>query len=157
MGALIASIQLFFLPKKRHFFQAPLNRYFFFTSFGFVVLFYLYLLSLTKTTGTNLILLANFAPVFTLIVASFFWRRELSYMKNFKYIRSIFLVFIVGGIGSMLLFFNDIQNGTSGNIAGNLIALSVMLVDIVYIIGQIRYMKSFPTSFTGYVVSVIGF
>lgn len=155
-GLIICSVQMFFMRPTKNDLKAPINRYFFFAAFGFVVLYYLYIVSLTKTTSTNLILLTNFAPVFTLIVASFFWRKELSYMRNIQQIQSIFLVFVIGGIGSMLLFLNDLQYGAPGNLMGNLIALGVMLVDIFYIIGQIRYIKTYPTSYTGYIVGLIG-
>jgi len=74
-----------------------------------VLLYFFYTMSLSLTTSTNVVLLNNFAPVFTLIVALVIWRGEYAYLRSFKYIQQIVFVFLVGGIGSTLLFVNDIR------------------------------------------------
>jgi drug/metabolite transporter (DMT)-like permease len=97
--------------------------------------------SLIYTSSTNLIIFNNFAPLLALLVALVLWRDEIPYLKEKSHIFMIVFIFFLGGLGSSLLFYNDIVYGVEGSVKGDLFALLLMSIDVVLVIAQIRYVK----------------
>ena len=106
-----------------------------------ILFIYFFNKSLVYTSSTNLIVFNNFAPLLALLVALVLWRNEIPYLKDKSHILSIIFVFLVGAIGSSLLFYNDIMYGAEESVKGDLFALLVMSIDVVLVIVQIRYVK----------------
>lgn len=98
--------------------------------------------SLARTSSTNFLLFQNFAPVFALMVAAVLWRETTPYMQNPKNMLRIFLVFIMGSVGSSLVIYNSIRGVSEGSLSGDMLGLVSMTFDTVVIIAQIRYMKA---------------
>lgn len=98
--------------------------------------------SLIHTSSINFTLLTNFAPVFALIFATFFLKDRIPYLKNAKTVFQIFMIFIIGSLGSTLLFYNDIKTANAGSLYGDLLATFSMLADVVFVVAAIEYIKS---------------
>ncbi len=148
VGAFITLFLLFIIKSllnrdsfKNINFKIPFNRYFIFILFGFFFLNYLTFLSLLHTNGTNFLLLNNFAPTFALLVAYILWRKKILYLKNKTSALLILSVFILGGVGSSFLFYNDFLQGNFGSLLGNSFALLAIVFDALIVISQIQYTK----------------
>lgn len=100
--------------------------------------------SLMYTSGTNLLLFNNFSPLLGLIVAAFFWRKEIPYLKQPRNMLIVFLLGVLGGLGSSLLVYNESQLTLSYSVLGDIFAMISMFFDLLLVIGQIQYLKSFP-------------
>ena len=144
-GALISILVLllFLLFKQTSYWKPKLKFNTLFALIIFTELLFIYFFnkSLVYTSSTNLIIFNNFAPLLALLVALVLWRKEIAYFKDKSHILAILLVFLLGAIGSSLLFYNDIMYGAKESIKGDMFALLVMVIDVALVIAQIRYVK----------------
>jgi len=141
LGALGISLLLYFTfgkITKQKLSIRSLNYYFFLIVGGALLFNYLSNISLTYTSSTNHILINNFAPIIALMIAAFLWRKEIPYLKKMNNIIYIFLIFIMGSLGGVLLFYNDIQYASDLVLYGNLLLILVMLSDVMVVIGEIK-------------------
>lgn len=97
--------------------------------------------SLLYTSSTHVILLNNFAPVIALIIAALFWRDRIPYLRKQKHFLAIFCAFVLGSIGSSLLFFNDIRSADTTRLFGDFLATITMFIDVIFVIAMIQYVK----------------
>lgn len=146
LGATIFSISsLIFLKlikNKKHWNpRLPVNKYFIGIIIFEIIIVYLINLSINTTSSTNFIIIDNFGPVFALILAIIFWKKEIIYFQSRKNIKLIFLAFFLGSAGSSLLFYNDIINGNDSYIDGNFFAIARIIFEVLFITSQIRYAK----------------
>ena len=137
-GTLFSLIILFFTKTKNNY-TIPINKYFVFLVISMSLLIFLIIKGLEQTSGTNFILINNFSPILALMIAFVFWRKKIIYLKKKENVVKIFLIFTLGSIGSTLLFYNDIVNNSSENNQGNFIAVIYMVVDVWFIVSQIKY------------------
>jgi len=121
------------------FFRIPTNHLLALMVIGQGTIWFLMNSSLLYTSGTNTILINNFAPVLSLIVAVLLWRNQIPYLKQKKHILAVFGAFVLGSIGSTLIFYNDFKHATPGNLYGDFLAMLMMIVDVIAIIAMIRY------------------
>ncbi len=124
--------------------KLPYNATFALIIVGEILFTYLINASLLYTSSTNVILLNNFAPVIALIIAAVLWRDTIPYLRDNRHVLAIFGTFIVGSLGSTLLFYNDIKFATDTHLYGDLLGTLTMLVDVVLVIAMIHYVKSLP-------------
>ena len=108
---------------------------------GAAVFTYFLNASLVFTTSTNFILFNNFSPTFALLIAVVFWRDSIPYLKDPRHMLWIFLLFLLGSMGSSLLIYSDIHHPSIGTVYGDLLGMVAMAADTLYVIAQIRYMK----------------
>jgi GTP pyrophosphokinase len=99
--------------------------------------------SLMYTSGTNLLLFNNFAPLIGLVIAAFFWRRDIAYFKQPSTMLTIFLLAVFAGAGSSLLVYNNALISDSWSIVGDALAMVSTFFDVLMTIGQIQYIKNF--------------
>jgi drug/metabolite transporter (DMT)-like permease len=132
---------LFFHQAKKIQWTLPLNKWLFFIILGKFLFLYFTNFSLMYTSGTNMVLLESFAPVFALIIAIVLWREKIPYLKQRKNIPLITGAFLLGSIGSSLLFYNDIKEGTALHIYGDILAILLMFADTFLVVSQIQYAK----------------
>lgn len=142
-GILLSLFSLFFLKKSILFksYKVPFNAYLVSMSIGLAMLTFVMMESLQYTSGTTFILLNNFAPMFAILVALILWKNEIPYLRNRSNILKIIILFFIGGIGSSLLFYNDLTNGKDESLLGNIGGLIYMILDVGLIISQIKYSK----------------
>jgi GTP pyrophosphokinase len=140
---LIILIISFFLTskKKKNLYKLPINLWLAALIIGEIFVVYFSNSSLVYTSSTNLILLKNFGPVLALIVALILWRERISYLKQNKNLLSIILIFLMGSIGSSLLFYNDIKESQILYLYGDLLAVLAMVADTFLVISQIQYAR----------------
>lgn len=139
--------------------RMPINRYFIFIVITLIFLIYFAHASLMKTSGTNFILLNNFAPIFALLIAAVFWKDKILYLQKKSNEILIFIIFFIGGIGSSFLFFNDIKQGIPGSFYGNMFAIGYMLLDVFFTIAMIQYakqLKDYQSYFLNFYTYIIG-
>lgn len=98
--------------------------------------------SLIYTSGTNLLLFNNFSPLLTLLIAAFFWRREIPYFKRPRTMLWIFLLAVLAGLGSSLLVSGGAAS-SSLSIVGDVLAMVSTFFDVLLTVGQIQYLKKF--------------
>lgn len=98
-------------------------------------------ISLHLTSGTHFILLNNFAPVFALLVAIVFWRQQIPYLRHRHTQVVMLVIFLLGSLGSSLLFVDATRDSSAGAVEGDLWALGVIVTDVTLIIAQIRYIR----------------
>jgi|GEM_PF-106561 len=151
IGGLVPSIMigLFLFPllqKRKASWSLPKNSLFVTIIVGEILFTYLINSSLLYTSSTNVILLNNFAPVISLIIAAILWRSSIPYLRKNRYVAAIFLAFVVGSIGSTLLFYNDIKHATQGQLYGDFLGTLTMLTDVFLVIAMIRYVQKLPTN-----------
>ncbi|MBI2453126.1 HD domain-containing protein [Candidatus Peregrinibacteria bacterium] len=120
----------------------PWNKIFALIVVGEALFSYMMNSSLIYTSGTNVILLNNFAPVISLIIAAVLWRDQIPYLKEKSNALAIFATFVIGSLGSTLLFYNDIRYSDATSITGNILATLNMLSDVVLVIALIQYIKN---------------
>lgn len=123
-------------------FRIPHEKFFICLVIGQIGFMYLKNASLVHTTGTNLLLFNNFAPVLGLLVAAVFWRREIPYLKKPKTMLWIFLLAVTAGLGSSLLVYSSSVTG-SASLIGDILAFIAALFDVVLVVAQIQYIKNF--------------
>lgn len=144
-GAIITGAVLLFIKflgnKTKWNPKIKINRYLVLSIITLIFLVYFVHASLNHTTGTNFILLNNFAPIFALLVAIVLWRHKIPYLNNKKNIIIIFTLFFIGSIGSSFLFYNDFLNEVSGSLLGNSFAIGYMIMDVIFTISLIQYAK----------------
>ncbi|MDO8648712.1 MAG: HD domain-containing protein [Candidatus Peregrinibacteria bacterium] len=150
-GGLVPSLLIGFfifplLQRRKAEWKLPYNKLFAILIIGEILFTYLINSSLIYTSSTNVILLNNFAPVIALIIAAILWRDSIPYLKKNKYVAAIFLTFVLGSLGSTLLFYNDIKFATQGHVYGDFLGTLTMLVDVFLVIAMIRYVKSLPSN-----------
>jgi GTP pyrophosphokinase len=148
-GGLLPSVLLGVLfawgiQRKPLSFKLPYTSLFFVIVLGEMVFTYLMNSSLIYTSSTNVILLNNFAPVIALIIAALFWREQIPYLRQTRNLVAIFLLFIVGSLGSTLLFYNDIRFATAEHIWGDTLGMFMMITDVCLVIAMIRYVQKLP-------------
>jgi drug/metabolite transporter (DMT)-like permease len=85
--------------------------------------------------------LNNFAPVFALLVALVFWRQQIPYLRHRHTQRVMLVIFLIGSVGSSLLFVDAAQDSSASTIEGNLWAIGAVLTDVALVIAQIRYIR----------------
>ena len=149
LGGVIASLLAISLLKKDKIllsYKLPVNKYLIIIMLLLIVLVFLVMKSLEYTSSTNFVLLNNFSPILALLIAYLFWRKEIIYFKSMVNISLMFLIFIMGSIGSSLLFYNDIISNNNGSLLGNYIAILFMVVDVVFVTSQIKYSKNILNS-----------
>jgi len=139
----IVVLLLFLLFKQTSYWKPKLKFNILFALIILTELLFIYFFnkSLVYTSSTNLIIFNNFAPLLALLVALVLWRKEIAYFKDKSHVLAILFVFLLGAIGSSLLFYNDIMYGAKESIKGDMFALLVMVIDVVLVIAQIRYVK----------------
>lgn len=98
--------------------------------------------SLIYTTGTNLLLFNNFSPLIGLIIATFFWRKDIAYLRQPRTMLIILLLAISAGLGSSLLVYNNVGD-TSLSVFGDALAMVSTFFDVFMTIGQIQYIRHF--------------
>ncbi len=98
--------------------------------------------SLIYTSGTNLLLFNNFSPLLGLIIAAFFWRRDIPYFRQPRTMLWVFLLAIMAGIGSSLLVYGH-DSSSALSIIGDVLAMISTFFDVIMTIGQIQYIKKF--------------
>jgi RelA/SpoT family (p)ppGpp synthetase len=130
--------------KKRFTLKLPYNSVFMLIVVSEMIFTYLMNSSLIYTSSTNVILLSNFGPVIALIIAAIFWRDQIPYLRQPRSLALIFILFIMGSIGSTLLFYNDIRFATPTHLWGDSLGMMTMLVDVCLVIAMIRYVQSLP-------------
>jgi drug/metabolite transporter (DMT)-like permease len=144
-GALssVVILLLFLLFKQKSYWKPKLqiNTLLVLIIIGELLFIYLSNKSLMFTSGTNFIIFNNFAPLLAVLVAIVLWRNEIPYLKEKSHIALIVLVFFIGGLGSSLIFYNDISLGLEGTIDGNFLALLATSADVLLVVAQIRYVK----------------
>ncbi|MBP9773696.1 MAG: HD domain-containing protein [Candidatus Peribacteraceae bacterium] len=151
IGVLIPSalIYLFRLLRRKRLdvsFALPYDRYFILLVVGQIGYMYFKNASLLYTSGTNLLLFNNFAPLIGLLIASFFWRKDISYLREPRNILFIFMLAIAAGIGSSMLVYNGTISHQSTSIAGDALAMISTFFDVLMTIGQIEYIKRFRST-----------
>ncbi len=149
IGVVIPSVLIYITRsafKKRSWpkFTLPYDWSFLILVIGQVGYMYFKNASLVYTTGTNLLLFNNFSPLLSLVIAAFFWRRDIPYFKQPRVMFWIFLLAVTAGIGSALLVHNNLQLSHSSSILGDALAMISTFFDILMTIGQIQYIKRFP-------------
>jgi drug/metabolite transporter (DMT)-like permease len=100
--------------------------------------------SLIYTSGTNLLLFNNFAPLLGLIIAAFVWRRDIPYFRHPRTMLWIFLLAMTAGIGSSLLVYSSAIGTMGHTVTGDVLAMISTFFDVLMTIGQIEYIKHFP-------------
>jgi len=158
----ILVLLLFLAIGKKQFWRPKItiNGYFVMIIISQAVFLYLMNSSLSLTASTHFILFNNFAPIFALLVAVLLWRNEIPYLQDKQHILWVFLIFLLGSLGSSLLFANTLLNPKAGNITGDLFALAAMVLDVMLVVSQIRYAKyleSHQSIFLNFYVSVAVF
>jgi drug/metabolite transporter (DMT)-like permease len=125
--------------------KIPHEKFFLCLVIGQIGFMYLKNASLVHTTGTNLLLFNNFAPLLGLLVAAVFWRREIPYLKKPKTMLWIFLLAVIAGLGSSLLVYDNSVTGVA-SVLGDLLAFIAALFDVVLVVAQIQYIKNFGST-----------
>lgn len=148
LGAMIPMTAAYLLigylrTRKRPTLTLPYDGSFFALVVGQVGFFYFMNASLIYTSGTNLLLFNTFAPICALVVAAFFWRKDIPYLRQPKVMLMIFLLAVTGGIGSSLLIQNSLQTRDAWSAVGDILAMIAMFFDVLLVIGQIQYIKHF--------------
>ena len=133
----------FFIDKTIKKVKLSYNKLFFIIVFWYISFTYLLSLGLMYTTSTNVILINNFAPVLSIILAVLLWRSEIPYLKDKKHVLMIFWIFIIWSIWSSLLFYNDIRHWTQENLFWDFMWILLMIADVILVVALIRYAKSF--------------
>lgn len=124
-------------------FSIVYDRYFVILVIGQIGIMYFKNASLLYTSGTNLLLFNNFAPVIGLLIAAVFWRKDIPYLRSPKTILAIFLLGILAGFGSSILVYNTTNFSPSSAILGDLLAMIATFFDVLVTVGQIEYIKRF--------------
>ncbi len=141
-SAVLFGLQHLRRPAQRISFRLPYDGFFLLLVIGQVGYMYLKNASLLYTTGTNMLLLNNFAPLIGLFVAAAFWRREIPYLKQPRTMLSIFLLATAAGLGSSFLVYNSRMAGGQ-SLLGDGLAFLGTLFDVLLVVGQIQYVKKF--------------
>ncbi|MEQ1849307.1 MAG: HD domain-containing protein [Candidatus Peribacteraceae bacterium] len=126
--------------------KLPYNHAFLMIVFGQVGFYYFLNASLLYTSATNLLLFNTFAPVIALIIAAFFWRKDIPYLRDPKVMLGIFLLAVMATIGSTLLIQNSSASDRPFSLFGDMLAMVAMFFDVLFVIGQIEYVKHFAKS-----------
>jgi len=122
--------------------QIPLNSTFMILLGSEFAILFLFVTSLQYTSSTSFIILNNLGPIFALVIALMFWRQELAYAQRASHLIGIFGLFILGSLGSSLLFINDITSqNLPYSVLGNSLALGFLIFDIAFTIAHIRYVQ----------------
>lgn len=121
--------------------EIPLNKYFFLILIGGIFWLTFAFFSLEKTSTTNFIVFTNFAPVYSLLLAFIFWRKEIPYLQNKNNAILISLIFLMGGIGSSFIFYKDFSQYGISSVWGDFFAILTMFAEIIVVVSQIRYSK----------------
>lgn len=145
-SALMYAFKLLRRNPVRQKFALRYDRYFVLLVVGQIGYMYFKNASLLYTSGTNLLLFNNFAPLIGLLVASFFWRKDISYLREPRNILFIFLLAIAAGIGSSMLVYDGTISHHSTSILGDALAMISTFFDVLMTIGQIEYIKRFRTT-----------
>ncbi len=147
LGVVLPSAIFYFLlslfkQRKLPSFRLPYDATFLLLVIGQVGYMYFKNASLIYTSGTNLLLFNNFSPLLGLIIAAFFWRRDIPYFGQARTMFWIFLLAIMAGIGSSLLAYGHGSSSTL-SIVGDVLAMISTFFDVLMTIGQIQYIKKF--------------
>lgn len=121
------------------------DRYFLMLVIGQIAYAYFQNASLIYTSGTNLLLFNNFAPLIGLIIAAIFWRKDIPYLKQPKTMLWIFLLAVVAGISSSALIYSNAITG-SPTVIGDVLAMISTFFEVLLTIGQIEYIKRFKAT-----------
>jgi drug/metabolite transporter (DMT)-like permease len=132
------------LPQMR----LPYSPAFLMIVFGQVGFYYFLNASLLYTSATNLLLFNTFAPVIALIIAAFFWRHRIPYLREPRVMLGIFLLAVLATIGSTLLIQSGVSDNRPFSLFGDILAMLAMLFDVLFVIGQIEYVKQFARTNT---------
>jgi len=141
MTILFLIIKKILAPRKKEQLRLPKNIHLLNMIVGDAGWMYFTAAGLLYTTSTNMLLLQNFAPVLTLLIAAILWRHTIPYLKDSKHMVWIFLVFLLGSTGSSLIIFNSIQSPGVASVRGDILSIIMMMFDTLLIIGQIRFIK----------------
>ncbi len=123
----------------------PHEKFFLCLVVGQIGFMYLKNASLVHTTGTNLLLFNNFAPLLGLLVAAAFWRKEIPYLRQPRTMLWIFLLAVTAGLGSSLLVFSSSASSAT-SVLGDLLAFIAALFDVILVVAQIQYIKNFAST-----------
>ena len=141
------------MKKKNVSFSLVYDRFFTLFVIGQIGVMYFKNASLIYTSGTNLLLFNNFAPVIGLLIAAVFWRREIPYLRQPRTILIIFLLAVMAGIGSSLLVFNTKYLSASSSVTGDILAMISTFFDVLVTISQIEYCKRYR-SVNGFLLNI---
>lgn len=109
---------------------------------GQVIYLYLENLALLYTSGTNLLLFNNFAPVIGLFVAALLWRHRIPYLRHPRTMVWLFFLAALSGLGSGTLIYSHAATDDSvHHILGDALALLSTFFDVLLTIGQIEYLR----------------
>lgn len=145
LGAvLFTGLSILFLGKTtiQKNYKLEINKYFVSIIFSTIGLIVLLVFSLKHTSSTSFILINNFAPILALLVGLVFWKSSLPYLKSKNSTFAIFIVFFLGIVGTSLVIYEDFLIGSSSTLLGNFLAFLYMLLDVVFVVSQIQYIKN---------------
>lgn len=140
---LLYCLQAFVRTRSLPSFRLPYSGTFFMIALGRVAFLYFYNASLLYTTGTNLILFNNFAPLLALMIAACLWRKRIPYLRQPGVMLTVFLLAVMAGVGSSLLVVNSVYEHSAGAVLGDVLAVLAMFADVILVTGQIEYIKQF--------------
>ncbi len=123
-------------------YKIPINGAFKLLIIAKLLFAFLSVVSLQYTSGTSFILLNNFAPIFSLLIAFIFWRSSVVYLNDKKNVAKMFVIFLLGSIGTSLIFYKDIVSGGVLSFWGNIFAILTMLSDVLFMTVVIKYAPS---------------
>ncbi len=144
-GGALFMLSLIVVFKRRlikSLYKIPINGAFKLLIIAKLLFAFLSVVSLQYTSGTSFILLNNFAPIFSLLIAFIFWRSSVLYLQDKKNIIKMFIIFLLGSIGTSLIFYKDIVVGGVLSLWGNIFAILTMLSDVLFMTVVIRYAPS---------------
>ena len=156
LGATIFTfLSVLFLGKKvvKENYKLKLDWYFVVMALSMMALILFLILGSQYTSGTSFILLGGFAPILALLIGFIFWKTSTSYFSDRANILKMFIVFFLGGVGVLFIFYKDIVFGNSKSLIGDIFAICYMFADVAFAIAQIRYTKRFK----GYEVYFLNF
>lgn len=122
------------LPKSVHLFNIII---------GYILFTYFLNASLQFTTSTNFILFNSFSPVLALLVGATLWRSSIPYLQEPNKILYVFLIFLMGSIGSTMIIYSSWYQSGGSSLFGDALGLLAMAADTLLVVSQIRYIKIF--------------
>jgi len=144
-GGVLFMLSLILVFKRtliKSLYKIPINSAFKLLIIAKLLFAFLSVMSLQYTSGTSFILLNNFAPIFSLLIAFIFWRSSVLYLQDKKNVIKMFIIFLLGSIGTSLIFYKDIVSGGILSLWGNIFAILTMLADVLFMTVVIRYAPS---------------
>lgn len=121
----------------------PKSVYLFNIIIGYILFTYFLNASLQFTTSTNFILFNSFSPVLALLVGAILWRSSIPYLQEPHKILWVFLIFILGSIGSTMIIYSSWHQSGGSSLFGDMLGLLAMAADTLLVVSQIRYIKIF--------------